>query len=220
MIVLLSQSSNGRLLSWVSTVDHKKIGILYICTAVFFLAIGGLEALLIRVQLLFPNNTFLSPDLFNQMFTMHGTTMVFLVGMPVLVGFQNYFVPLMIGARDVAFPRLNAMSYWLLPFGGILLYFSFMTGQAPDAGWFSYAPLSTKPYNLMPAQDYWIIGLICLGVRVGCCVHQYFRDSFAVPGTWHEFAAGAAVCLDESHDCYPDNSGFACLEFCVGDAAD
>ena len=112
-------SSNGRLLSWVSTVDHKKIGILYICTAVFFLAIGGLEALLIRVQLLFPNNTFLSPDLFNQMFTMHGTTMVFLVGMPVLVGFQNYFVPLMIGARDVAFPRLNAMSYWLLPFGGI-----------------------------------------------------------------------------------------------------
>lgn len=156
--------SNGRLLSWVSTVDHKKIGILYICTAVFFLAIGGLEALLIRVQLLFPNNTFLSPDLFNQMFTMHGTTMVFLVGMPVLVGFQNYFVPLMIGARDVAFPRLNAMSYWLLPFGGILLYFSFMTGKAPDAGWFSYAPLSTKPYNLMPAQDYWIIGLICLGI--------------------------------------------------------
>jgi cytochrome c oxidase subunit 1/cytochrome c oxidase subunit I+III len=155
---------SGRLLSWVSTVDHKKIGILYISTALVFLGIGGLEALLIRVQLLFPNNTFLSPGLFNQMFTMHGTTMVFLVGMPVLIGFQNYFVPLMIGARDVAFPRLNAMSYWLLPFGGILLYFSFMTGQAPDAGWFSYAPLSTKPYNLMPAQDYWIIGLICLGI--------------------------------------------------------
>lgn len=157
-------ASVGRLLSWVSTVDHKRIGILYICTAVVFLAIGGLEALLMRAQLLLPNNDFLSPDVFNQMFTMHGTTMVFLVGMPVLVGFANYFVPLMIGARDVAFPRLNAMSYWLLPCGGVLLYFSFLTGQAPDAGWFSYAPLSTKPYNLMPAQDYWIVGLICLGV--------------------------------------------------------
>ena len=90
--------------------------------------------------------------------------MVFLVGMPVLVGFANYFVPLMIGAKDVAFPRLNAMSYWLLPSGGLLLYYSFFTGQAPDAGWFSYAPLSTRPYNLMPAQDYWIMGLACLGV--------------------------------------------------------
>ncbi len=154
----------GRLLSWISTVDHKRIGILYICTATFFLAIGGLEALLMRIQLVLPNNTFLSPGFFNQMFTMHGTTMVFLVGMPVLVGFANYFVPLMIGARDVAFPRLNAMSYWLLPCGGTLLYFSFMTGQAPNAGWFSYAPLSTKPFNLMPAQDYWIVGLLCLGV--------------------------------------------------------
>ncbi|MEM8678350.1 MAG: cytochrome c oxidase subunit I [Planctomycetota bacterium] len=154
----------GRLLSWVSTVDHKRIGILYISTATLFLAIGGLEALLMRAQLLVPNNKFLSPEFFNQMFTMHGTTMVFLVGMPVLVGFANYFVPLMIGARDVAFPRLNAMSYWLLPCGGILLYYSFFTGQAPNAGWFSYAPLSTKPFNLMPAQDYWIVGLLCLGV--------------------------------------------------------
>ncbi|PQO41090.1 cytochrome c oxidase subunit I [Blastopirellula marina] len=152
------------LLSWVSTVDHKRIGILYICTATFFLAVGGLEALLMRFQLLLPRNDFLSPDFFNQMFTMHGTTMVFLVGMPVLVGFANYFVPLMIGARDVAFPRLNAMSYWMLPMGGILLYFSFFTGKGPDAGWFSYAPLSTKPYNLMVAQDYWITGLLCLGV--------------------------------------------------------
>jgi len=154
----------GPLLSWVSSVDHKQIGILYICTATIFLAIGGLEALLIRFQLLVPKNDFLSPDFFNQMFTMHGTTMVFLVGMPVLVGFANYFVPLMIGARDVAFPRLNAMSFWLLPMGGILLYFSFFTGAAPSAGWFSYAPLSTRPYSLMVAQDYWIIGLLCLGV--------------------------------------------------------
>ncbi|MEQ8785267.1 MAG: cytochrome c oxidase subunit I [Pirellulaceae bacterium] len=152
------------LLGWVSTVDHKRIGILYILTAMVFLAVGGGEALLMRIQLALPRNTFLSPDAFNQMFTMHGTTMVFLVGMPVLVGFANFFVPLMIGARDVAFPRLNAMSYWLLPSGGILLYYSFLTGKAPDAGWFSYAPLSTKAYNLMQAQDYWILGLACLGV--------------------------------------------------------
>lgn len=152
------------LLSWVSTVDHKRIGILYIITAVAFLLVGGFEALLIRAQLAVPRNTLLGPEAFNQAFTMHGTTMVFLVGMPVLVGFANYFVPLMIGARDVAFPRLNAMSYWLLPCGGFLLYYSFLTGGAPNAGWFSYAPLSTKPFNSLQGIDYWIIGLICLGV--------------------------------------------------------
>ena len=160
----LDVAPNTGLLSWVSTIDHKRIGILYILTATIFLGVGGLEALLMRFQLLMPRNDFVSPEFFNQLFTMHGTTMVFLVGMPVLVGFANYFVPLMIGAKDVAFPRLNAMSYWLLPSGGLLLYYSFFTGQAPDAGWFSYAPLSTRPYNLMPAQDYWIMGLACLGV--------------------------------------------------------
>jgi cytochrome c oxidase subunit I len=157
-------AGTGSLLAWVSTVDHKRIGVLYILTATFFLVVGGFEALLMRVQLAVPNNTFLGPDTFDQMFTMHGTTMVFLVGMPVLVGFANYFVPLMIGARDVAFPRLNAMSYWLLPCGGFLLYYSFLTGSAPNAGWFSYAPLSTKPYNLMQGVDYWIVGLLSLGV--------------------------------------------------------
>lgn len=157
-------STAGKLLSWVTTVDHKRIGIMYILTAAVFLLVGGLEALLIRLQLLVPNAGVISPGFYNQMFTMHGTTMVFLVGMPVLVGFANYFVPLMIGAKDVAFPRLNAMSYWMLPTGGLLMYFSFFTGKAPDAGWFSYAPLSTRPYNLMVAQDYWIIALLCLGI--------------------------------------------------------
>ena len=156
--------SSDTMLSWFATVDHKRIGILYILTATFFLAVGGLEALLMRVQLALPNNDFLSPRAYNQIFTMHGTTMVFLVGMPVLSGFANYFVPLMIGARDVAFPRLNALSYWFLPCGGFLLYYSFLTGEAPDAGWFSYAPLSTKPYNLMHGVDYWIIGIFCLGI--------------------------------------------------------
>ncbi|MCA9233958.1 MAG: cytochrome c oxidase subunit I [Planctomycetales bacterium] len=137
---------------------------LYILLAVFFLVVGGMEAVLIRIQLATPNNTFLSPQLFNQLFTMHGTTMVFLVGMPVFTGFSNYLVPLMIGAKDVAFPRLNAMSFWMLPFGAFLLYFSFFTGSAPDAGWFAYAPLSTKAYNLGPGIDYWIVGLIVMGI--------------------------------------------------------
>lgn len=159
-----SPASRSTLLEWMSTVDHKRIGILYIVTAGIFLCLGGLEALLIRIQLAVPNNNFLSPDLFNQLFTMHGTTMVFLVGMPVLVGFANYLVPLMIGARDVAFPRLNALSYWLVPFGGVLLYYSFLTGAAPNAGWFNYVPLSTKPYSSLGGVDYWIIGLMVLGI--------------------------------------------------------
>ena len=156
--------STTGLLSWVSTVDHKRVGILYILLAVFFLLVGGVEAVLIRTQLAIPNNTFLSPEVFNQLFTMHGTTMVFLVGMPFFTGFSNYLVPLMIGAKDVAFPRLNAMSFWMLPFGAFLLYFSFFTGAAPNAGWFSYAPLSTKPYSLGPGIDYWIVGLVVMGV--------------------------------------------------------
>lgn len=153
-----------KLLSWVTTVDHKRVGILYILLAVVFLVIGGIEALLIRVQLSVPNNTFLSPQLFNQLFTLHGTTMVFLVGMPVFAGFANYLIPLMIGAKDVAFPRLNAMSFWMLPFGAVLLYYSFLTGSAPDAGWFSYAPLSTKPYSSLPGIDYWVLSVAVMGI--------------------------------------------------------
>ncbi|MCA9101776.1 MAG: cytochrome c oxidase subunit I, partial [Planctomycetales bacterium] len=126
--------------------------------------VGGVEAVLIRIQLAVPNNTFLSPQMFNQLFTMHGTTMVFLVGMPVFTGFANFLIPLMIGAKDVAFPRLNAMSFWMLPFGGALLYYSFLTGSAPDAGWFSYAPLSTVPYSSLSGVDYWILGLAVMGI--------------------------------------------------------
>ncbi|HEX4285788.1 MAG TPA: cbb3-type cytochrome c oxidase subunit I, partial [Terracidiphilus sp.] len=109
---------------WVTTVDHKKIGLMYIGYALIFLVIAGLEAILMRIQLLVPNNTFVSPQVFNRLFTMHGTTMVFFVGMPILFGFGNYLVPLMIGARDMAFPRLNAFSFWVAAFGGFLLYFS------------------------------------------------------------------------------------------------
>src|SRR5437660_10643808 len=116
------------LLEWVTTVDHKKIGIMYIVMAVVFLVIGGIEALLMRWQLLVPHNDFLDPDFFNQMFTLHGTTMVFFVGMPILIGIGNYMVPLMMGIRDMAFPRLNALGFWATFFGGILDYFSFAHG--------------------------------------------------------------------------------------------
>src|SRR5262245_30834515 len=123
---------------WVTTVDHKKIGIMYILMAVMFLVIAGCEALLIRLQLLRPGNNVLGPDTFNQLFTMHGTTMVFFMGMPILIGMANYLVPLMIGARDMAFPRMNALGFWATLFGGLLVHFSFATGSPPAIGWFAY----------------------------------------------------------------------------------
>ncbi len=151
------------LLSWVASVDHKQIGLLYLVATLFFFVVGGLEALLIRVQLAAPNNTLLSPDAYNQIFTMHGTTMIFLVVMPMLIGFGTYLVPLMIGARDMAFPRLNALSFWLLVFGGLMLYFAFLNGSAPEAGWFSYAPLSEQPYSTTHGSDYYALGLLATG---------------------------------------------------------
>src|SRR5262245_56626813 len=113
---------------WVTTVDHKRIGLLYILFALTFLDIAGLEALVIRIQLMYPHNDFVTPQVFNRMFTMHGTTMIFFVAMPILFGFGNYLVPLMIGARDMAFPRLNAFSFWLSVLSGLLLHFSFLGG--------------------------------------------------------------------------------------------
>ncbi|HEV3163096.1 MAG TPA: cytochrome c oxidase subunit I [Isosphaeraceae bacterium] len=149
---------------WATTVDHKKIGILYIVMSVFFLVVGGIEALLIRWQLLYARNTFLSADTFNQLFTMHGTTMVFFMGMPILIGTGNYLVPLMIGARDMAFPRLNALGFWATLFGGLLVYFSFATGDAPAIGWFAYAPLTEHTFARGPGVDLWALGLVVSGV--------------------------------------------------------
>ena len=151
-------------LAWLSTVDHKRIGVLYMLTGLFFLIVGGIEALVIRLQLAVPNNHLVAPDTFNQLFTLHGTTMIFLVAMPLLFGFVNYILPLQIGARDMAFPRLNAFGYWCQPFGGILLHFSILAGGAPAVGWFSYAPLSETPYSSSPGVDYWAIALFVLGL--------------------------------------------------------
>ncbi|MGH2448072.1 MAG: cytochrome c oxidase subunit I [Chloroflexota bacterium] len=151
------------MLAWLKTTDHKLIGIMYLFTTLGFFLIGGVEALFIRWQLSVPQNHVLSPEIYNQLFTMHGVTMIFLVVMPTLLGFANYFVPLMIGYRDMAFPRLNAMSLWLLVFGGLLLYFSLVQGSMPDVGWFQYAPLSEQPFNLGSGPVFWAVGLIVLG---------------------------------------------------------
>ena len=153
-----------KLLQWISSVDHKEIGIMYLLLALFFLVVGGGEALLMRTQLAVPNNHFLSPEAYNQIFTMHGTTMVFLVAMPAIFGFGNYMIPLMIGANDMAFPRLNAFSFWMTFFGGGLLYFSFLAGGGPDAGWFNYAPLNEYNYSSRQGIDYFAIGLLIAGI--------------------------------------------------------
>ncbi len=150
--------------SWISTVDHKRIGILYGVTAFAFFIVGGIEALLIRSQLATPNGRVLGANEYNQLFTMHGTTMVFLVVMPMAAAFGNYLVPLMIGARDVAFPRLNAFGYWAFLLGGLFLYASFLLGGAPNGGWFGYAPQTLSPFNNTNGIDYWLIGLVITGV--------------------------------------------------------
>ena len=150
--------------SWVTTVDHKRIGIMYFLTSFFFLFVGGLEAMLIRIQLMRPENAFISAETYNQMFTMHGTTMVFLVAMPMAVAFFNYLVPLQIGARDVAFPRLNALSYWIYLFGGIFINTSFLFGAAPNTSWVGYANLTSGVFEPGRNVEFWIIGLSILGI--------------------------------------------------------
>ena len=161
----------SKLHEWVVTVDHKRLGIMYIATSLFFFAVAGILAALMRMQLAFPNGKFLTPEVFNRLFTMHGTTMVFLVGMPFFAGLANYLVPLMIGARDMAFPRLNAFGYWMFLFGGTLLYFSYIAGEglaghgtAPDVGWFAYAPLTERAFSRGTSTDYWILSIIVAGI--------------------------------------------------------
>jgi cytochrome c oxidase subunit 1 len=164
-------SFSNHLYEWVSTVDHKRLGLMYIVTALLFLVIAGLMATVIRLQLAFPNGHVVDPDTYNRLFTMHGTTMVFLVGMPFVAGLSNYLVPLMIGARDMAFPRMNAFGFWIFLFGGFLLYFSYIgggglsgAGSAPDVGWFAYAPLTSRAFSRGASTDYWILGILVAGI--------------------------------------------------------
>jgi cytochrome c oxidase subunit I len=168
-----------RLHGWVTTVDHKRLGIMYIVYALVMLVIGGIEATIMRIQLMVPHNNFVSPEVFNRMFTMHGTTMIFFVAMPLVFGFGTYLIPLMVGARDMAFPRLNALSFWLTAFGGLLLYFSFIggnglygAGNAPDVGWFAYAPLTAKAFSQGHSTDFWSLALIVSGIgSIGTAVN-------------------------------------------------
>ncbi len=150
--------------AWVTTVDHKKIGIMYGAGSIFFLIIGGIEALFIRMQLWAPNGTILSADAYNQVFTMHGTTMVFLAVMPLGAAFANYLMPLQIGARDVAFPRINAFSFWCFLFGGLFLNTSWILGGGADGGWFNYAPNNGVLFSPSHGIDFWNLGLIITGI--------------------------------------------------------
>ena len=166
----LSRPLVDTLHEWVTTVDHKRLGILYLGYALPFLVVGGIEAGIVRIQLIRAHNDFVSPQVFNRMFTMHGTTMIFFVAMPLVFGFANYLVPLMVGARDMAFPRLNAFSFWLTAFGGLLLYFSVLganglygAGNAPDVGWFAYAPLTSRTFSIGHSTDFWTLGLLVSG---------------------------------------------------------
>jgi cytochrome c oxidase subunit 1/cytochrome c oxidase subunit I+III len=152
------------LYGWLATVDHKQIGIRYLCTAFFFLLIGGLEALMMRIQLAQPGLKVLSPEAYNQLFSMHGVTMIFLYALPMLSGFSNYLWPLLLGSRDMAFPRLNALSYWIFLFAGIFLYISFPLGQAPNGGWFNYVPNTALEYDPGINADIYSLGLIFLGI--------------------------------------------------------
>ena len=170
-----SYAPTNKFLDYLSTVDHKKIAIMYLWTTFAFFVVGGCLALLVRTQLAIPANTFLKPQVYNQVFTMHGTTMIFLFVIPMWSGFGNYFVPLQIGARDMAFPRINAFSYWLIPLGAAVLFAGFLVppsithgircaGGAGSAGWTGYVPLTEKQYACSLGQDFWILGLHILGV--------------------------------------------------------
>src|SRR5438270_13453121 len=152
-------------LGWLTTTDHKRIGLMYFFTTLAFFAAGGAEALMIRTQLIGPNQRVLTPEAYNEIFTMHGITMIFLVVIPMTTGaFGNYLVPLMIGARDMAFPRLNAVSFWIFLGSGIFMYAGLAGGHAPNSGWFNYVPLASKGFSPGNGIDFYGYGLIFNGI--------------------------------------------------------
>lgn len=166
-------------IGWLSSVDHKEIGLRYIVTAFVFLLLGGIEALIMRLQLAQPNEHLLTPQQYNQLFSTHGVSMIFLYALPVLSGFSNYLFPLVLGSRDMAFPRLNALSYWIFLAAGIFIYVGFAIGAGPNDGWYNFAPYSEKPFNPGLSQDFYALGMIFLGISttVGAAnfVVTYFR---------------------------------------------
>ena len=192
--------------SWLTTVDHKRIGALYLVSSLFFFCVGGIEASIIRAQLAQPNGTLITADQYNQLFTMHGTTMVFLAIMPLSAAFFNFLIPLQIGARDVAFPRLNAFSYWVYLFGGLFISIPILFGLAPDGGWFGYAPLSTKAFSPQHNMDFWVLGLQILGISSLAAAFNFITTiiNMRAPGmslmrmpifTWMSFVVQFLVAL-------------------------
>ena len=209
-------------LSWVASVDHKQIGILYLLGAFIFFLVGGVVALLMRVQLAVPNNHFLSPQMYNQIFTMHGTTMIFLVVVPLLVGFATYLVPLMIGARDMAFPRLNALSFWVQLFGGLMLYFSFAPGERRRARGGVVLLRAAERDRLLVRPRRGLLDARPARHRRG---HGHRRDQphrhhHLHARARHDYPAPAAVRLDDADNRLPDRRGAAGAQRGAGDAAD
>lgn len=176
-----ARSAVPRLWDWLTVVDHKRIAVLYLVAAIFFFVVGGVEALLMRAQLFRPDSTFLSSTLYNQLFTMHGTTMIFLMAMPLITALFNALVPLMIGARDVAFPRLNALSVWLFIAGALFLNSSWFLGGAPNAGWFSYVPISSSLFSPGYGTDFYAIGLQITGISTLMTAINFLVTIFSAP---------------------------------------
>jgi cytochrome c oxidase subunit 1/cytochrome c oxidase subunit I+III len=208
--------SKPGLRGWLSTTDHKEIGILYLVTAFVFLVAGGIQALIMRLQLAGPDNHIVNPAVYNELFSMHGNTMIFWYAFPVLSGFSNYFWPLLLGSRDMAFPRLNAFSYWVFLASGIFLYCSFAAGSAPNAGWFSYPPYTSREFNPGAAIDFYTLGLIFFGIsltagginfivttlRTRCPGMSINRFPVVIWGTLSANAAGMLVVPTVSVACF------------------
>jgi cytochrome c oxidase subunit I len=208
--------SKPGLRGWLSTTDHKEIGIFYLVTAFVFLVAGGIQALIMRLQLAGPDNHIVNPAVYNELFSMHGNTMIFWYAFPVLSGFSNYFWPLLLGSRDMAFPRLNAFSYWVFLASGIFLYCSFAAGSAPNAGWFSYPPYTSREFNPGAAIDFYTLGLIFFGIsltagginfivttlRTRCPGMSINRFPVVIWGTLSANAAGMLVVPTVSVACF------------------
>ena len=189
---------------FLTTVDHKRIGIRYLVTAVAFLLVGGVEALFMRLQLSGSANTVLGAQTYNEIMTMHGTTMIFLFNTPVFAGFGNYLVPLQVGARDMAFPRLNALSYWVYVLAGLLMYGGFVVHQIPAAGWFAYTPLSSSEYSAGLGLDYWAIGVTFLGVATTIGGVNFIVTILRLRAPGHVAQPLAPLLLGHPHDVVHD----------------
>ena len=200
-----SHSYESGVWSWLATTDHKRIGQLYLYTSLLWFLIGGIEAAIIRTQLFGPNQHLVTAQTYNELFTMHGTTMIFLVVMPLSAAFFNFLIPLQIGARDVAFPRLNAFSYWVFLFGGLFINFSWFLHAAPNAGWFGYAPLTTRPFSPGLNIDFWVIGLQILGISSLAAGFNFITTIINMRAPGHALHAHADLLVDGVRHAVPDH---------------